>query len=231
MIYKNIMKKVGLISLVGLALWLLYRFTPLHDYLTLAYIQEQSIYFKQFVQEYYWITAAVYIFVFASAIALSIPASIVLTLLGGYLFGQWYGTLFATIGVTCGVMAAYSVLRLFFEHASAHDAQGSSYEIAKSLKSNGTSYLLLLHFSAVWPYFIINMCAIIAGIPARDVLWTTIVGFLPQGFVYALAGKELGSIKRVSDVFSREIVLAFVLLMVLACVPVIVKRFKVKKGF
>lgn len=216
-------------SLIGLALWLVYRFTPMHDYLTLTYIQQQSIHFKQFAQEYYWLSALGYIVVFASAIALSVPASIVLTLLGGYLFGLWYGTLFATIGVTSGVMAAYTVLKLFYQYGSAHDAQNGSYDIAKSLKANGTSYLLLLHFSAVLPYFIINMCAILAGLPAKTVFWTTVVGFLPQGFVYALAGRQLGSIKQVSDIFSGEIIVAFMLLMLVAYVPVLVKRYKMKK--
>lgn len=228
MVYKNIIKKIGIISLIGLALWLLYRFTPVHTYLTLDYIQQQSIYFKQFAHQHYWLAAVVYIALFACAIALSIPVSIVLTLLGGYLFGLWYGTLFATISVTTGVMAAYIVLKFFYQYGSAQDAHSDSYNIAQSIRANGTSYLLLLHFSAILPYFIINMCAILAGIPARTVAWTTIVGFLPQGFVYALAGKELGSIKQVSDIFSREIIIAFILLMVIAYLPIVIKRYKVR---
>ena len=96
----------------------------------------------------------------------------------------------------------------------------------QALQEYGMSYLLMLHFSAVFPYFIINSVALFAEVPLKTILWTTVVGFFPQAFVYAFAGKKLGSIRSVGDVFSPTVVLAFLLLILLACIPILLKKYK-----
>ena len=223
---KNVLKKTAIFFGVCVALWLLYRFTPLYDYITLAYVQEQSAYFKGFVEQYYWFTVALYMLVFIVTIAFSVPSSIILTLLGGYLFGALAGASYATGSVAIGVAIAYSVFRMFLQDTLRQIYKERADRFEQLMKEEGASYLLMLNFSAIFPYFIINALAALARVPIITVIGTTVVGFLPQGVVYAYAGKELGAIKKVQDIFSREVIFAFILLILLACIPILIKRYK-----
>lgn len=223
---RDTIKKISILIGLALAFWGLYRFTPLHDYLTLAYMQQQSSYFKEVVSQNYWLSVAIYIVVFVLTIALSLPSSILLTLLGGYLFGAIYGALFATISVTIGVLIAYLFFRLFLQDMLHKMYKVQAEQFERAVQTDGVSYLLMLHFSAVLPYFAINAFAALAQVPVLTVVWTTIVGFLPQGIIYAFAGKGFGELAHLNDIFSFEIVITFVLLMLLAFLPIIIRRYK-----
>ncbi len=223
---RNTIKKIAQFMGICLGLWALYRFTPLNQYMSLAYMQQQSVYFKAFVDQNYWLTACVYMAFFAGSIALSMPTSIILTLLGGYLFGALAGALYATIAISVGVAIAYTVFRLFLQDALRHTYKERAVRFEQLMREEGASYLLMLNFSAVLPYFMINALAAVARVPLITIIWTSLVGFIPQALVYAYAGKELATIKQVQDIFSREVIFAFILLILLACMPIVIKRFK-----
>lgn len=219
-------QKIGIIITIVTACVFLYYKTPLHVYMSFEYIKAQSLYLKMLVNQHYAISAIAYILLFALCVAGSLPISVVGALLGGFLFGMWLGVFFATIAVVIGVAVAYMVMRYFFTMTIDPHVSSTTDVIARSITKYGVSYLLFLHFSAIVPYVVINTCAAFAHIPLSTVLWTTMLGFLPQAFVYAYAGKELASLQRVNDIFSREIMFAFALLMLLALVPMLVKRYK-----
>lgn len=225
MVNKHI-KKALIFSVVISACIFFYYTSPLQQYISFAYIKAQSLYFKALVDEYYSASVLAYIALFAASIAGSLPVSIIGTLLGGFLFGRVWGTLFATIAVVTGVGFSYAFMRYLFQSVIHPQNRSTTDGLAQSIKKYGVSYLLFLHFSAVVPYVVINTCAAIACLPLITVLWTTMLGFLPQAFVYAYAGRELASLERVSDIFSREIMIAFALLMLIALVPMLVKWYK-----
>jgi uncharacterized membrane protein YdjX (TVP38/TMEM64 family) len=56
----------------------------------------------------------------------------------------------------------------------------------------------------------------------------TAIGIIPGSFVYAYAGRQLGAINSLKEVASPNVVGAFVLLGLLALVPVVYKRFAAK---
>ena len=223
---QQIIKKVMIALVVISLLYFLYQWTPLSKFLSLPYIQAQGLRFKALVEQKYLLAAMAYILLFAGTIALALPTSILLTLLGGYLFGTIYGTIYAMLGVTAGVVIAFLIMRFFLQR-SLHQVHKEKLEhFQQSIAAYGVSYILILHFSAVLPYFVINAFAILSGISLRTVVWTTMVGFLPQAIVYAMAGKELGSIKKINDLFSWQLMLACFLLMCLAMVPMLIKKLK-----
>ena len=168
----------------------------------------------------------IYIAFFTTTIALSIPASVVLTLLGGFVFGVVPGTIYATVSVTLGASMAFLVYRYVLKDMIASTYQERAEQFKQAIQEQGASYLLMLNYLAVIPYFMINALAAITDIPLVTVIWTTVAGFVPQGLVYTYAGKELGSIKSVNDIFTWQVMLAFALLIALALVPIVLKRFK-----
>ena len=96
----------------------------------------------------------------------------------------------------------------------------------KQMDVHGVNYILMLHFVTVVPYFVINTLAALSDISLVTFVWATIVGSIPIISVYAFAGRQLSYIQSVGDIFSPPIILAFVLLIVLACMPIILKRLK-----
>ncbi len=225
---KNMIKKLVFTGLFFIIFWLLQTYTPLGHYFSLEYIQEKSVYFKSLVEQNYNMAVLLYLSVFIATIAFSLPTSIILSLLGGYIFGIWFGALYATIAVTIGVSIAYISYRLFFSDMLHQLYAERAQTFEQTMKESGVSYLLMLHFSTVIPYFVINGVAALSRVPFLTVVWTTAVGFIPQGFVYAFAGKELASIKSVSDIFSTEVTIAFILLILLACIPILLKKYQKK---
>lgn len=223
---KEFIKKIMLFLAFVVGSWVLYKFTPLGYYLSLGYVQEQSGHYKSFVETHYYLVVLCYMIVFISTVAFSMPSSIILTLLGGSLFGVIAGGIYAIISVVIGVTIACQVYKRFLFKSMSELYAERIVKFKQALQEYGMSYLLMLHFSAVFPYFIINSVALFAEVPLRTILWTTVVGFFPQAFVYAFAGKKLSSIRSVGDIFSPTVVLAFGLLILLACIPILLKKFK-----
>lgn len=223
---KDIGKKIARFLGICMICWGLYRLTPIHEYISLAYIQKQSICMKAFAHDYYVTSVMLYVLLFSGTIALSIPSSIILTLLGGYLFGALAGALYATVAVTIGVTIAYMIFRIFLQDMLRQTYKDRAYQFERAMKEYGASYLLMLNFSAIFPYFVMNGLAAIARVPITTIMWTTIVGFIPQALVYAYAGKGLATIRNVHDILSSEIIFAFMLLIIVACIPIIIKKYK-----
>lgn len=222
----GLIKRLLIAGFVFIFVWLLYVYTPLGSYFSLEYIKEQSEHYRGFIASHYYTVLFAYLILFITTVAFSLPSSIVLSLLGGALFGAFAGACYAVIAVLIGVALACMIYKKFL-FASISELYADRIEpFRKALREYGVSYLLMLHFSAVFPYFIINAVALLADVPLKTIMLTTFVGFLPQAFVYAFAGKELGSIRTIRDIFSPEVIGAFVLLMLLALVPILFKRYK-----
>ena len=60
--------------------------------------------------------------------------------------------------------------------------------------------------------------------------WTTMVGIAPASFIFIYAGCQLGNIDKPGDILSVQILLAFVLLGMLALIPVLLKKLMKKKN-
>ena len=93
----------------------------------------------------------------------------------------------------------------------------------------GVSYLLMLQFLTLVPYFIINTVAAVAHVPVLTFVWTTAVGALPLLFVYSFAGRQLGAIQSMRDIVTLPMLLAFVLLAFIAILPMIIRKIKGKQ--
>ncbi|MFI5333518.1 MAG: VTT domain-containing protein, partial [Candidatus Babeliales bacterium] len=92
----------------------------------------------------------------------------------------------------------------------------------------GYNYIIILHYLTVIPLFVINMCAALTPISLGHFVWITLLGSAPLYIVYALAGRELATISCVQDIFSAQIILACALLIVVALIPMLIKRYQAR---
>ena len=215
---KNVLFILFIAVIVGL------RFSPLGSALTFESLSRHRDFLLAFVQDRYWLSVTAYIALYIAAIALSLPAGLVLTLGGGFLFGAIAGALYVMIGATTGAAIAFLSARYVLGNRVQEKYGDALKKFNEEFKRNGTSYLLTLRLIPIFPFFLINLLAGLTRVSLKTFVWTTALGIMPATVVFAFSGKQLSSVSRASDLLSREIALVFVALGLLALAPAIYKR-------
>ncbi len=225
------MKKKVIVFLIFIAGIIALRFSGVGQYITLERIQERSICLQQVVQERYWYSVIMYIFIYILSVTFSLPAASILTVAGGFLFGIVYGALYANIAATIGATIAFLIVRHLIGKTIQKRYSAQLIRFNKEMHHYGTNYLLLVHFIAVIPFFIVNTLAGLTNISTWTFIWTTSAGIMPASLVYAFAGQQLHTIESVKDIFSSNIILAFLLLTIMAIIPTVFRRIRHMKRF
>lgn len=198
----------------------------LSRFITLEQIQAHSLAFKHFVGEHYLLAVLMYMGIYALTIAIGIPGVAPLSLLGGYLFGVWLGTMYGALGATVGSVVAFIVVRYVLKNwvmrRYGHRIEGFN----KQMRKYGANYLLMVHYASIIPFFFINTLAAISDVGWWTFIWTTVVGFIPLAMIYSFAGRELATIESVHDILSPPLIAVFVLLILLAFLPIVIKHYK-----
>jgi uncharacterized membrane protein YdjX (TVP38/TMEM64 family) len=68
--------------------------------------------------------------------------------------------------------------------------------------------------------------AALADVPLFTFMWTTAVGSLPFLLIYAFAGRQLGTITSMSELFKPHIILLLLLLALLALLPMVIRKIR-----
>ena len=172
-------------------------------------------------------TAAVilYVAVYVLQTAFSLPGGALMTLAGGFLFGSVLGTIFVNVGATTGAtlafLAARYVLRDWVEKKFGHRIE----PIQAGFAQNAFSYLLTLRLIPAFPFFLVNLVSGLTRMPLGTYVIGTSIGIIPGSFVYAFAGRQLGSINSLAEIASPPVLMAFTFLGLLALVPILHRKF------
>jgi uncharacterized membrane protein YdjX (TVP38/TMEM64 family) len=219
----HVKKIVWVIITLGL-IALLIRYCGLDAYLSFEHIKQNRERLLHCVDQYPVWSVYVYILVCAAIIGVGIPIIGILTLVGGYMFGVLYGTLYATIGATLGVVVMFLAVRYIIMGSIKARYGRQLAQFNTRLQTYGYTYLLTLHWMTIIPYSVVAILAALADVPLLAVIWTTIVGSIPMIFIYALAGRQLGTVENIGDIFSFQVIMAFILLALLALIPMCIRR-------
>lgn len=221
---KRVARWLGLIILIAL-LALLGRYLYLHPQLSLEAARAHSAQLRILLAERYFM--AVLIFLLAATVTCMtlLPIVSLVALIAGFLFGAIIGGFFTLIAMTLGTLLVFMSFKYFFANFMRTHMQGRLETFIKQLEQHGASYLLVLYLSSLVPGFMLVPLAAVAKVSTRTFIWTTFLGNIPFVMVYAYAGKELGTITSVKDIFSPELMLAFLLLALIALAPILLKKF------
>ena len=203
---------------------LLMRYFGLDTYLSFEHIKENREKLLQFVDQYPVWSVFVYILICAAIIGAGLPVIGILTWVGGYMSGVLYGTRYATIGAILGLIIMLLAVRYIIMDSIKTRYGRQLAQFNARLQTYGYSYLLTLHWMTVIPYSIVAILAALADVPLLALIWTTIVGSIPMIFIYALAGRQLGTVENIGDIFSFQVIMAFILLALLALIPMCIRR-------
>lgn len=196
----------------------------LGEYFTLESLKANKDALKSYAQVHYGSMVILFIVIYCTQTALSLPGATILTLAGGFLFGTWLGTLYVNVGATSGATLAFFAARYLFRDTVERKFGERLDSVQRGFASNAFHYLLTLRLIPLFPFFLVNLAAGLTRIRLTTYIVATAVGIIPGSFVYANAGKQLGTINSVKDIASPGVLGAFLLLGLLALVPVVYKR-------
>ena len=196
--------------------------------ISLEWVKAHSAALKASVMANYPRSVALYCLAYATIISFGISGVAPLTILGGYLFGV-IGIIYALMGATAGCLTGFLIMRYVLGRTIRKYYAKQLEQFERLIQRYGASYLLMIHYSSVIPFFFINSFAALADVPVLMFIWTTILGSIPLLSIYVLAGRELGRIKTISGIFSPTIIALLVLLALLAVIPVLLKRSKMMR--
>jgi uncharacterized membrane protein YdjX (TVP38/TMEM64 family) len=212
---------VALCILAGLAAFFL---LDLDHYLSLEAVKTNRDRLLAYTEAHYASAVIAFIALYCLQTIFSLPGAAMFTLAGGFLFGPLAGTLYANLGATSGAALAFLVSRYLF-----HDWVEARFSrrlgpLQEGFARNAFGYMLSLRLVPIFPFFIINLLSGLTRIRLGTFVAATAIGIIPASFVYAYAGRQLGTINSLGEIASPRVLLAFTLLGLLSLVPVLYRK-------
>ncbi len=198
---------------------------------------------------------AIYMAVYVAVVALSLPGGLVMTLMGGLLFGWQIAAPATVVAATTGATLLFLIARSSVGEALAHKAGPWLSKLREGFQENALSYLLFLRLVPVFPFVVVNLAPALLGVSLRTFVVGTLLGIIPGTLAFSVAGSGLGSVveaqnsvhaaclaRQVNDpglacpytidtsqLVTRESLAAFVLLGLIALIPVIAKKWSPRR--
>ncbi len=216
----ELIKKLAIVGAIILLI-VLFKIFGLEQYLTLSYLKEQQAHFAQLYAENTVTVIGVYMLIYITVTALSIPGALAMTLAGGAMFGLVTGTIVvsfaSTIGATCACIVARYLLRDWVQKKFGDKL----VKINEGMEKEGGFYLFSLRLVPIFPFFVINLGMGLTPIRIITYFWVSQLGMLPATIVFVNAGKELAKLDSLKGILSPGLLISFALLGLL---PIITKK-------
>ncbi len=172
-------------------------------------------------------SAVLFVIAYILTAALSLPQATVLTVAGGLLFGSVTGCALTVTGATIGASILLVAVRSAFAQTLDRQRHRIPARVQHRLKRDGFSYLLALRLVPLFPFWVVNLAAAVAGIRLAVFLPATLLGIAPASFVVSSIGAGVGTILAqgrtpdLSVIFAPRILLPLLGLAALSLLPVL----------
>lgn len=232
------MNKFVPFAVIGLLLAAAYAF-GLHEEISLSALADRRDALATFVAERPITAILVYFTIYAAAVAIAFPAS-VLTIFGGFLFGWFAGGLLAALAATIGAAALFLAARTALRDVLSRKAGSRIGRLKDGFHREAFAYLLALRLAPVLPFFLVNIAPALFDVRVSTFLAATLIGILPGTFAYAYLGQGIDSVLvaaaardsdiTLTDIVTFEITLAFALLAGIALLTIAGRRWWRRKA-
>ncbi len=199
-------------------------------FLSLEALKENRDHLLAFTEANYAASVVLFIVAYIAVTGLSLPGAVILTLAGGFLFGSLFGTLFVNLGATTGATLAFLAARYLLRDWVEQKFGGWLGPVQQGFTANAFSYLMTLRLIPLFPFFVVNLVSGLTRMNVGSYVAATALGIIPGSFVYAYAGRQLGTINSLKEIASPNVIAAFVLLGLLALVPIVYRKLTAKQA-
>lgn len=203
----------------------------LADHLSLEELRARGTELQAFARERPALCAAIYLAIYVSSVAVSLPGALILSLTAGFLFGPLGGAL-AVTGATGGSTVTYLVFRTAFGDVLRRRPDAFLARMAEGLRRDAFNYLLTLRLIPAFPLLAVNVAAGVANIPVRTFVLASLLGMVPSSFIYAGIGAGLGHLfarggpVTIETLLSPRIYLPIIGMGVLAFLPLLWRHWR-----
>lgn len=215
-----------------------------HRYLSLSEFIRQRADLQAFVSDHLAMSIGAYVLVYVTAVALSLPGAVILTIAGGFLFGAVFGGATTVFAATIGATLIFCAARTALADALRRKAGPFLTKLSQGFRDNALSYLLFLRLVPAFPFWLVNIASALLDVRLRTFVIGTFVGIIPGTFAFAFVGAGLGSLIEAQEranpgcadagtcaidpmaLATPELLAAFAALGVLAVLPVVIKKFR-----
>jgi len=219
--------KVAIVLVIACAVGAFFYF-DLGQFLSLDALKDNRDHLLAFTESNYATSVALFILAYITVTGLSLPGAVILTLAGGFLFGSVFGTLYVNIGATTGATLAFLAARYLLRDWVEQKFGKWLEPLQQGFAKNAFSYLMTLRLIPLFPFFVVNLVSGLTRMSVGTYVGATALGIIPGSFVYAYAGRQLGTINSLKEIASPNVIAAFVLLGLLALVPIVYKKVSAK---
>jgi uncharacterized membrane protein YdjX (TVP38/TMEM64 family) len=204
-------KFIGLLIFVGAAV-VLFQVTDLG-----RYVKPEEI--RATIQSAGPVAPVIYLLIYSIAPVFFVPGWII-TVAGGLAFGALWGTILTVIGATIGATLAFFVARYLGRDFVAHLLKGKLKTLDEQAAANGFQVIFFLRLIPLVPFNALDYIAGLSKIGVRDYILGTFLGIIPGTFAYVYLGSSL------TNIYSWQFAGAVGLLILLALIPLLYKRWK-----
>ncbi len=221
----------------------------LHRYFTFGSLIEHRTVLQTFVEQHFFSSILAYAAIYVTVVALSLPAAGLLSIFGGFIFGWLVSAPVTVIAATTGAVIVFQVVKTSLGAAIAERAGPFVTMLSKGFAEDAFNYLLFLRLVPAFPFFAVNAVAGLARVDLKTFVIATLVGIIPGSFAFAWLGRGLDSIIQAqgaahdacvaaksaaacpiefspSALVTPELLIAFVVLGIVALIPVALKKWK-----
>jgi len=138
-------------------------------------------------------SALLFVGIYTSIVAISVPASLWLSVPGGLLFGWFVGGMLSWLASLGGAILAFLAARTAMDPAKA-SMTGSGFSRFKAgLENNAFSTIIILRLMPL-PFFVVNSAAGAFHVKVRTFAAASAIGLIPASFLFAALGQSAGEV-------------------------------------
>ncbi|HSM20028.1 MAG TPA: VTT domain-containing protein, partial [Hyphomicrobiales bacterium] len=173
------------------------------------------------------------------------------TITGGFLFGWIAGGLAVIVASTLGASILFLIAKTALGEPLAERAGPWLGRLRKGFQEDALNYLLFLRLVPAFPFWLVHLAPALLGVPLSTFAIGTFLGIIPGTFTFAFLGAGLDSVIDAQieanreclaaggdctfrfdpgALVTKELLIAFAALGIIALIPVMIKKLRARRG-
>ncbi len=190
--YIRLLRRFGPLVFIALGLMGFYGL-GLDDYLGTRGFAKNFDTIMAWRAEHPLLSALVFVGVYVGIVAISVPASLWMSLPGGLLFGWVLGGVLSWVSAILGATLAFLAARTALDPSKTAKRESQYARFKAGFERNAFSYIIILRLMPL-PFFAVNMAAGAFHVNVRTFAAASAIGLIPSSFLFAALGQTAGDI-------------------------------------
>ena len=184
----------------------------LHRVITLENFQAHREIILNFYRDNPTVTIIGFAALYIAMAGLSLPSSVILTMIAGAIFDFLVGVIVVSFASTIGASVAFLLTRYLLRDMVQTKFEKQLKLITKGIEKDGKFYLFALRLVPAVPFSAVNIAMALTPIRLWPFYYVSQIGMLAGTIVYTNAGSQIGQLESIVGILSPTLIISFVLL-------------------